>query len=605
MFRSGSSRAKPAPGRLKCESKRAIRSEVDREIGRPLAEPDESSYDRLQYGVYRTFITVTGVFSALMVVVEIWARGPLAPQTWAFVGLSLMFGVLIYRTRLTRDTKVGTVIAIGVFMTALGGFEFVLGNISPIGIRAAILSAPVITVLLAEFRPALVFFLWGILHTIVGTPTDSGFTVHVLQSAGAIFVGGVLLAMAWRFDRARRNAERLAEEREHALSKALQEAQAAVSARTQFLSNMSHEIRTPMNGVLGLSRLLVEESTSSNRELAETVVSSAESLLRVLDDILDLSKLDAGALLIEPKTVRPADIARQVNALMKANANEAGLELFLEVSPNVPEWVEMDGHRFRQVLCNLVGNAVKFTREGSVSVYLRYRDGRLNCEVIDTGIGMSPDVQDSLFRPFHQADASTARRFGGTGLGLAICKRLCEMMGGEISVSSLEGRGSTFRFTLPVEVVSPPQTHVSLDVAPLRPLEVLVAEDNRVNQLVVRRFLERLGVHAVFVDDGEEAVASVMKTTFDLVLMDRHMPKVDGLEATRRIRRLPGQRADTPVVALTASVMADDRQECLEAGMNAFLPKPVEPKMLEEALRTHARERAQGLRTADDVTGSL
>ena len=548
-----------------------------------------SSYDRLQFSVYRAFTRSTGIFCVLMIFVEIWARGPLAPQTFVFIGLSLMFGALTYRMRFTQETKIGTTITIAVFMTALTGFEWALESVPPLGVRAAMLSGPVITVLLAGARPALVFYGWMIAHSIARTSIDENFGPHVLQTAGAIFVGGVLMMLAWRFDHARQAAERLAEEREHALRKALDEAHAAVSARTQFLSNMSHEIRTPMNGVLGLSRLLVEESNPSSRELAETVVSSAESLLRVLDDILDLSKLDAGALLIEARPTQTREVVHQVVALMTANVDEAGLALKANIAVDVPAWVHMDGHRFRQILSNLLANAVKFTRRGSIEVALHYRDGNLHCEVKDTGIGMKPDVVAKLFQPFQQADASTARRFGGTGLGLAICRRLCKMMGGQISVSSTEGVGSTFRFWLPAPVVNPTKADVPNDVPLERPLNVLVAEDNRVNQLVVRRLLEKLGAQTTVVEDGEQAIESVRATTFDLVLMDRHMPKLDGLEATRQIRRLAGYRAQTPVVALTASVMADDQRECLAAGMNAFLPKPIEPKMLEHVLRTHAR----------------
>ena len=550
---------------------------------------DDSSYDVLRYSVYTTYIRFTGAFCALMILVEIWARGPLAPQTFVFVALTAVYGVLIFRTRYSRDTKVGTVFSIGIFMVAVSGFEMYLGGVSPIGLRAALLSAPIITVLLADIRPALAMYLWGIGHTVVFTPTDAGFRVHVLQAAGAIFVGGVLWLMAWKFDEARRKAECLADERELELRKALVEARAAVSARTSFLSNMSHEIRTPMNGVLGLSRLLLEDAEPSNRELAKTVVSSAESLLRILDDILDLSKLDAGALLVEPKATRPAEIAEQVVGLMGANASEAGLELRFEISDRVPAWVHLDGHRFRQVLSNLVGNAVKFTRKGSVDIELDYREGQLHCAVIDTGIGISREAIGTLFNPFQQADASTARRFGGTGLGLAICKRLCEIMGGEISASSVPGQGSTFRFRLPAASLVEPPASTPEDSVPLPPLTVLVAEDNAVNRLVVGRMLKNLGVTAKFVEDGEQAVASVAQSTYDLVLMDRHMPLVDGLEATRRIRSLPNRRAATPVVALTASVMADDRTECLDAGMNAFIPKPIEPKVLELTLRQYAR----------------
>ena len=570
---------------------RAVESEDSSvSLSQGLSSAGGSTYDAFQYGVYRTFIGFTGTFTGLMVAVEVVVRGPLAAQTLAFITLLVILGTLWFRTRYTRDTKAGTILSMSAFMVALAGFEFFQGDIAPVGVRVAVVASPIITVLLAGARPALFFFFWGIVHTTAYTPTNGNFGLHLLQAVGSVLVGGVLLAMAWRFDWARRRAERLAHERELALRDALTEARAAVSARTNFLSNMSHEIRTPMNGVLGLSRLLVEETDPARRELANTVVSSAESLLRILDDILDLSKLDAGALLIEKRTERPAEIAQQVVALMRYSAEERGLKLRLSLDPKLPEWVRLDGHRFRQVLSNLVGNAVKFTRAGSIDVNLDYIRGDIVCEVVDTGIGINESVLKTLFTPFQQADESTARKFGGTGLGLAICRRLCEFMGGHISASSVVGKGSVFRFSLPGPEVIAPSAAASDDIGPLpSSLSVLVAEDNRVNRLVARRMLEKLGVNVTFVEDGDEAVHAVAATTFDLVLMDRHMPNVDGLEATRRIRKLPTVRSGTPIVALTASVMADDRTECIEAGMNAFIPKPIEPKLLEQTLRRHAR----------------
>jgi signal transduction histidine kinase/ActR/RegA family two-component response regulator len=359
-------------------------------------------------------------------------------------------------------------------------------------------------------------------------------------------------------------------------------AEAGGRARSEFLAVMSHEVRTPMNAVIGMTTLLLDsELTDEQRAFVETIRTSGDALLTILNDALDYSKIEAGRVALESLAFNPASDARAVIDLMHGQAAARRNTLTLTVGDNVPKAVCSDPGRVRQVLLNLVSNAVKFTEGGEVSVTLSYeRKGRpwIIATVRDTGIGMSAEVQGQLFRPFTQADASTTRRFGGTGLGLAISHRLASLLGGTLAVESAPGVGSTFTLRVPVTLVrgreeTPPPGPVSL--MPRGPtLRVLVAEDNAVNQKVIALMLQRLGHRVDTVANGAEAIAAVERAPYDVVLMDVQMPEVDGIAATRAIRAMPSQRT-TPVVALTANVFAEDRARCTEAGMTDFLPKPV------------------------------
>ena len=541
----------------------------------------------LQLRVFDGFALSTAIFSFVMIGLELALRGPWALQTWAFVLMSSVFFGLRLLVRRTRRTKLPTVFAISVYFSLFCLLERMNPATSE-GIRVAFFAFPIAVMFLAGFRWALLFWAFASLDTalvvrvVEGDRLASG--MAVLNAFGAVFVGAILLTIVWSFDRERRRAEALAHQREQGLREAVAqaeraqaEAEEAAAARTYFLANMSHEIRTPMNGVLGLSRLLVDETEDpGQRRLAETILSSGESLLHILDDILDLSKLDAGALDVDPTATDPSRLAGEVVRLMAGRATEAGLHLALEIAPEVPPWVLVDGHRVRQVLSNLVGNGLKFTPSGEVRVRMSHRDGCLEIAVQDTGIGMNEATLGRLFSPFSQADAGTARRFGGTGLGLAICKHLCELMGGAIGVASEVGRGSRFWFRIPAPVCEAPKSSGSIEADPTRPLRVLVAEDTPVNQLVARRFLERLGAEVTIVSDGGLAAERAAEEAFDVVLMDLQMPEVDGIEATRRIRAIEGPRGRVPIVALTASVMAAQRAECFAAGMNDVLGKPLD-----------------------------
>jgi PAS domain S-box-containing protein len=370
---------------------------------------------------------------------------------------------------------------------------------------------------------------------------------------------------------------------ETSLVQAREAAEATARAKTDFLAVMSHEIRTPMNAVLGFAEALLHTRLDAEqRDYAETLLRSGQSLLGLLNDILDYSKLDADRVVLEHAAFDPRDILAHLVALWSTPASEKGLVLTVRAEPGVPEALLGDAGRVTQILQNLVSNAVKFTALGTVRVTMRAAgsDGErtiVRMEVTDTGIGMSEEVARTLFQPFVQADASTTRRFGGTGLGLSICRSLAERMGGRIGVASRPGEGATFWCELPF-VRTTRAALARPDAAPDNLLRlrgrVLVAEDNAVNRKVARAALRRLGVDVEEVDDGAAAVARCAAGDIDLVLMDMHMPVCDGIEATRRIRAAEGPTRRVPILALTANTAEEARRDCTAAGMDGYVSKP-------------------------------
>jgi signal transduction histidine kinase/ActR/RegA family two-component response regulator len=554
-------------------------------------------------------IFTSAALSLAIVRVSISARVPPGSEAWTKWGRKTLFGAVILQQMAWGSMLAFCWLAVGphnesstlLFMAALGTMA------ASVIVFASDVKLTRILILAVMLPPFAALFVLG-----------GAFAISMAVSLLFYFVLMISIAgiAGHDYNRAVRSSE-LLRARAEELEVAHRMAQQASRAKGEFVANMSHEIRTPMNGVLGMLSLVMDSELSrQQRDYIETAHNSAESLLRILNDILDFSKIDAAAMQLESRPFDLVALLRELDREFFTQMAGRGLDWRVEV-PDLPP-VLGDAGRLRQVLVNLVGNAMKFTERGGVTLRVAAISRRqgpeaeevtLEFSVTDTGIGIAPEKQQAIFDPFVQADGSVTRRAGGTGLGLSISRRFVELMGGQMGLSSEPGRGSRFHFAAPFMVTKLPAPVVTPPVTALPEsgghISVLLVEDNLVNQKVCSQLLLKQGYQVVVANDGQEALDLLRQRQFDLILMDVHMPRLDGLETTMRIREDERQSGrHVPIIALTASAMVEDREQCLAAGMDAYLAKPIQRQLLLDAIgavRLAGPKRELGLPATNEV----
>ena len=398
----------------------------------------------------------------------------------------------------------------------------------------------------------------------------------------AISLGMMMLALSAYSELSLRQAQELAAARDTALN--------ASRAKSRFLSSMSHELRTPMVGVVGAAELLMRgEHTPAQAKLLRSLQKSANAQLELIGDVLDISRIESDRLELELAAIMPRQILEEIGSVFRLACTTKGLDLVLEMPENLPEWVETDGLRLRQILSNLVSNALKFTHEGSVTVRTRVvgegDETRLRFQVRDTGIGFESHKAEQLFEAFRQADGSTTRKYGGSGLGLSICRHLVQALGGTIQAQSSPGEGACFTFELPAPVrEGPPPGSTEVVVRSRRGLNVLLADDEPVNRFILSSMLAELGHGVIEVENGRQAVDQVLAEDIDVMVLDMHMPELDGPACAKEVRALPSDKSEIAILGLTADAVIENRPLYLESGIDALFSKPIEIDTLASAL---------------------
>jgi len=385
------------------------------------------------------------------------------------------------------------------------------------------------------------------------------------------------------------NQEQLVHQRTQELEIALQKSQAATKAKSNFLATMSHEIRTPMNGVIGMTNLLMETPLNDEqKQYVNVLKGTSRALMALINDILDFSKIEAGKLNLEIIPVNLKEVFQELFDSFESQSKNKSIDLEINLPDEIPSRVLLDPTRLRQILFNLTSNALKFTESGTVTISLSQLHDKdtFQVTVTDTGIGMTPSEMDKLFNIFTQADDSTTRKYGGTGLGLVICQKLTELMSGKIWVDSVKDQGSSFHFTFkaPLAISEQPKHTESTRNLDLSHVKLLLVEDNPINRLLASKLLQKLGINPDIAEDGLEAIKAVKKIPYDILLMDIQMPNMDGLTATKQIRKLEAIKQPY-IIALTANAFSEDKTACMSAGMNEFLSKPINFEKLKETLR--------------------